>query len=497
MPRELTTLASRVERPADRSPLAELLALALPTVVQMAGYTLMQFADGAMLAWYGAQVGAGDVYATAVSNAGLLAFVFVGFGMGVMFCVNALVSQRWGAGRPVTGGRVMWQGVWLGVALGLALVALLWPTAPALFRAFGHSEQLAASEATFLRLSALAFAFKLAGASAAQFLLGAGRPVPVLLAGLASAAVFVPSAWALIWGRLGLPEMGLAGSAWAMNLAIVVECALLFAYVLTAKAVRAFGPFDWKPRVAEMKELLAVGAPSGLGIVADIAAWAVFSVGVIGVLGDRAMAANTYAFSYMKVSFMPAFGVSQAVTALVGRYMGAGDYAAATHRALLGLKLCMAYMMLCGLAFFLLRRPLIDLLTDDPTVIAYGASLLVVIAVYQIFDALYVVYIGALRGVNDTLVPAVVAGVLCWALIVGGGYWIALAKPEWGPLGPWGVGTLYGALIALFMYFRFAGGTWQRRAAALAALAPQATLPDSPAVLAAEAAAPVPAAHPT
>ncbi len=191
-------------------------------------------------------------------------------------------------------------------------------------------------------------------------------------------------------------------------------------------------------------------------------AWSLFVTWVLAQFGTVAMAANTFMFRYMVVSFMPAFGCATAVTALVGRYIGMGRPDIAEQRANLGFLVTAAYMLGCGLLFFLGRHQLIAVFSNDPEVQRVGATLLSFAAVYQFFDALYIVYNGALRGAGDTLVPAVATGVLCWGITVFGGYAIARMLPQLGPAGPWMVATIYGVILGVFMYSRFRAGGWKK-----------------------------------
>jgi MATE family multidrug resistance protein len=119
-------------------------------------------------------------------------------------------------------------------------------------------------------------------------------------------------------------------------------------------------------------------------------------------------------------------------------------------------------MVACGVMFFVFRHELMSIFTEDPKVLEWGAALLVFVAVFQIFDALYIVYSGALRGAGDTLVPAIVTAVLCWIMVVGVAYAVAMWLPGLGVLGPWTVATAYGAMLGLYMYFRFRRGAWRK-----------------------------------
>jgi MATE family multidrug resistance protein len=140
--------------------------------------------------------------------------------------------------------------------------------------------------------------------------------------------------------------------------------------------------------------------------------------------------------------------------------MGRPDIA--RQRANLGFIVTAIYMVTCGLLFYLGRNQLIGVFSNDPQVRRIGAQLLTFAAVYQFFDAVYIVYNGALRGAGDTFVPAVATGVLCWGITVFGARWIAVTFPQWGTAGPWTAATVYGVILGLFIYARFATGGWER-----------------------------------
>jgi MATE family multidrug resistance protein len=103
-----------------------------------------------------------------------------------------------------------------------------------------------------------------------------------------------------------------------------------------------------------------------------------------------------------------------------------------------------------------------SLFAKEPQVLAAGATILIFAGVYQCFDAMYIVYNGALRGAGDTFVPAVATAVLCWGITVLGGYTVARQAPQLGPSGPWIAATAYGIILGVFMYLRFRRGAWQR-----------------------------------
>jgi MATE family multidrug resistance protein len=445
---------------ASVSPLRELLTLAAPTIAQMASYTVMQFADTKMLATYSHEIGSRSAEPTAAANAGLLSFAILSLGWGTVQIVNALVSQNFGQRDYASCGRYLWQGVWFAVAYGLLVlpVALF---ATSIFTAFGHEPHLVPLQAEYMRITLAWGVLVLARGAFNSFLLAIGRPNFVLVGAVAAVVANVFFNWLLIWGHWGFPRLGLAGAAWGTNAAVTVELLLLVLFSLRGSIRRTYNALDWRPRWAEMRLVLKVGVPSGVQVVADVLAWSLFGVLVMAQLGTAAMAAHNFMMRYMVVSFMPAFGVSTAVTALVGRYIGMGRHDLAEQRAHLGFAVCAVYMVLCGAVFFVARHWLIGQFADDPAILAAGATLMIFAAFYQLFDAVYIVYVGALRGAGDTAVPAAITTTLCWTITVGGGLLIAKTQPQLGPSGPWFAAMAYGVILGAFIFARFARGRWK------------------------------------
>src|SRR5688500_2163280 len=154
---------------SQRRPIVELLTLALPTVAQMASYTLMQFTDRWMLAKVG------DLEATAAGTAGITFFCVLGFGYGVLLVVNTLVSQAFGRRDNASIGRYLCQGLWFGLIFG-TLTLVLYPVAEPLFLRMGHEPRMAALEGEYLRVVSLAGWTKLLAVALMQSLLGLHRP---------------------------------------------------------------------------------------------------------------------------------------------------------------------------------------------------------------------------------------------------------------------------------------------------------------------------------
>jgi MATE family multidrug resistance protein len=182
------------------------------------------------------------------------------------------------------------------------------------------------------------------------------------------------------------------------------------------------------------------------------------------------MAAGWATMRYVHLSFMPAVGFSVATTALVGRFIGAGEPDRAARIARTALAMALVWMTACGAFFLLGRDELVRIFVsggDTPAetieaIVSIGGRLLVCAAVFQILDAVGIVYSGALRGAGDTLVPGVVTVLFSWFFIVFGGWVIVETLPGLESVGPWLAATAYLMALGVVMGWRFESGAWRR-----------------------------------
>lgn len=432
----------------------EMLSIAVPTILQMASYTVQQFTDILMLSRVG------DMHATAAGTGGIVTFCFISFGFGILMLVNAMVGQAFGARRFKECGQHLWQGIWIGLLYAGIFTPLVF-LSEQVFAMFDHPQELRQLETVYFQILMLFMGVKMLAGAVGQFLLAIDRPNIVLLSAASGVGVNILANYVLIYGHWGFPALGIAGAAWGTNIGVCVELLILCCVAFGAKVRSVYNTSDWSFDRKKFTELFRVGLPSGFQVTGDVLAWTIFLVGVMGLYGPEALAANNYMIQYMKVSFMPAFGFGTAVSVLVARYVGAEKPDVARHRAYLGFKMAAIYMIVCGLGFVLISEQLMQVFTQDPQIIRIGQLLFVFCAIYQLFDAMFIIYSNALRGVKDTFWPSVVQVILCWSMVVGGGWLLALYKPEWGVGGPWTLATVYGVILGLYLMLRFNWGRWQ------------------------------------
>ncbi len=207
--------------------------------------------------------------------------------------------------------------------------------------------------------------------------------------------------------------------------------------------------------------LFYVGAPTSVQWLIDIGAWMVFTVLVMPRFGTAALAAQNVATQFMHLSFMPAIGLGFALTSQVGFAIGEGRQEKAAERVRVAMWLTGTYMTVVGLVIMLGRTWLLDWFSDDVAVIRMGASIMIWVAVFQLFDAMAITHMSALRGAGDTRVPAVIMCCSSWVFQVAGAVLMAFYMPHWGVNGPWSMCTLYIVALGVFLTWRWRMGHWK------------------------------------
>ena len=170
--------------------------------------------------------------------------------------------------------------MWFSIAFGAAAAAAS-PVGARAFGWMGHERRLASLEGAYVRVLLFSAGLKLAATAGEQFLLGVDRPAAVGVVSVLAVGVNTVFAWGLILGRMGFASHGVAGSAWAQNIGVTSELAMVAGVAAVPAIRRRFGTGDWRPRWEAMAELLRVGVPSGVMVVAEVLAWSAFSMWVM------------------------------------------------------------------------------------------------------------------------------------------------------------------------------------------------------------------------
>ncbi|MFC1634297.1 MATE family efflux transporter [Planctomycetota bacterium] len=443
----------------DVTSLKYMLRLATPMIVTTVSFTIMQFVDRFMVSRLGTNALA------AILPAGFASFLPGGFAIGAMTSLNTFVSQSLGRGDRKACANYYWQAIYMGLAYFVVVIAIMWPTAPLLFKMMGQPPAIIEMEIIYFRIILYAQIIAVINWASSQFFMGIHRPIITMCASLCGQVVNVIANYVLIFGKFGFPRMEIAGAGWGTFIGIAVAAGINMAVFLSGRINERFGSRRALDiHFGKMVNLLKVGLPAGFGLMVNVAFWGVILVGLVGRFGTEALAATSAVLAFTSLSVMPVVGMGTALTAAVGKTIGHGKKKLAMKQTRVCLRVALMYMGFVGLCFFLFRYELMAFWTTDPErdkgVIEAGADILICAAVYQIFHAARTIYSGALRGAGDTVWLAIISGAGAVLVLWLGGAIMAAAFPALGALGPWMAAALSIISVGLANRWRFKSKRW-------------------------------------
>jgi MATE family multidrug resistance protein len=444
-----------------RRELLPMLKLAGPVIMAEIGWMGMGIVDTIMVG----PLGPAAIGATGMSNT--LFFAFAVFGMGMMLGLDALVSQSYGAGRRDDCVRWLHHGLVVAIVVGPAITALFYLGLTGI-SALDLNEEVRGLAMPYLLVTPLSGLPLLLYATFRRYLQGIHVVAPVMVALVSANLVNAFVNWVLIYGRLGLPALGVEGAAWATVIARTYMAAFLFLAI--AREHRRRG--DAHPRVPfvfewdRIRRLVALGLPAASQVTLEVGVFAAVSA-LAGKLDPVSLGSHQIAMNIAALAFMVPLGLSSAGAVRVGHAIGSGDPQRAVHAGWTALGLGATIMVAIGATFILVPVPLLRPFSDDPRLLALGAQLLAIAAAFQLFDGTQAVATGVLRGIGDTRTPMVTNVAGHWVLGLPVGYALCFSA-GWGVAGLW-IGLSIGLTFVALVLTR----AWQRKSRALVAVLPE------------------------
>ena len=404
-----------------------MLRLAGPVIAAELGWMAMGVVDTIMVG----PLGPAAIGAVGVGNS--LHFALAIFGMGLFLGLDMLVSQALGAGQINECAQWLKRGALLAALLSPPFILLGFAVRYAI-PSLGFHPAVTPLLTSYFGVTLWSTPFLLFYAAFRRFLIGMHNPKPVMVALVTANVVNAIANWALIYGNAGFPALGVAGSAWATLVSRFYMAVVLLLTVM--RQPQAPGP--WFDRAA-MWRMISLGFPAASQITLEVGVFAAASA-LAGKLSPIAVASHQIALNIIAVAFMIPLGFSSAGAVRVGHAVGAGDARRAAAAGWTAILLGVGFMFFTAIAFLVMPRALIGLFSREQEVLALGSSLLLVAAVFQLFDGLQGVTTGALRGLGDTRTPMItnlaghwffglpVGYTLCFVLGLGViGLWIGLS----------------------------------------------------------------------
>jgi MATE family multidrug resistance protein len=452
---------------SDRQELGALVRLATPLVAA----NLLQMAVAAVDVIFVARLGTVDLAAATlgVFAFNLLAYALIGLTSAAAPLIAAELGRRAHAVREVR--RSFRMALWVG-ATGCVPVILILASGEPLLRLAGQEPEVARRAGHFMHVILFALVPAVAAGIMRTAAAALGRPGWAFVVTGIALAVSILANWVLVFGNLGAPALGLTGSALATVAAMTAMALSYGVILLTDRKLRRYRLFGrwWRSEWSRYREIVRLGVPIMLAWVFEGALFGGAAI-LMGLIGVAEVAAHAVALNIAAVAFQIPFGTAQAATIRVGMAFGARDHAWISRAGRVALTAGIGVMTLTATLIWAFPRLFVSAYLDvgDPgndRVVALAVQFLAVAALFQLADGAQAVAAGILRGIQDTRVPMIIAGIGFW--VVGFGTAVLLGfGAGWGGVGVWW-GLLAGLLAASAMLL------WRWRARGRLGLLPPA-----------------------
>lgn len=438
-----------------------MVTVSLPLVMSIAGTTVMEFTDRVFLSNYSM-----DAIAAAMP-AGYTAFLVMTFFMGVAGYLNVIIAQYTGAGAGHRIGASLWQGIYFSIFSGLILCGIAF-TGEALFQLAGHPPEVQRLEVVYFKILCIGGGALVLGTCFSCFYSGRGLTRPVMWINIIGMIFNIPLDYALINGVWIFPELGIVGAGIATVAAWSLIALLFGILVFTRENNRRFGV--WKNRSWDQdifRRLMKFGIPGSLQFCLDVFAFTFF-VFMVGRIGKAQLAVTNIVLSINSLVFMPSYGFSLGLSTLTGQALGRNQPEHAIQATRSTLHILMTFLLLMTLVFVFAPNWVLSFFTPeklDPVERAaisdIGAILLRFVVLYLFFDALYMAFIGVLKGAGDTRFIMWSTGWISFLVMILPIY-IGVEHLGLGLYFAWCCATLFIFMSSAVSYLRYRQGKWKK-----------------------------------
>lgn len=432
-----------------------ILLLAIPSIISFASMTVTGTINLIMVGQMGALV----IAIVGVSN--IIMYNAWALFSGVGHTINYLVAQNFGSNNMVKGIQRTYIALYITLAISIVIFLVGFFASDKILHLVGGSQSsdIIAGE-LYLRIRFYALTFGILNFVFHGFFRGIGDTVTPMVLSIVTNGLVIFLTFTLAFGRLGFPDLGLAGAGWAFLVGEgvgLIGC--LYVYF-----IRLHRTYKTRSKVLfDRKEAkLIVKESSKLGIQEFSLSFSMFVFTIfVARLGTDALAANEIALSVMSFGFMPAFAFGATATILVGQKIGEKKPLEArrigTDTAILG----SIFILVLGLIEFLFAESIARIYTDDANVFRLAGFLIMISAFLQLFDGLLNIYAGGLRGIGDTSFLVKISFVLGIFVFIPLAY-LFIFVFHWGSIGAWVSFYVYLIIFGVSVTVRFYRTDWTK-----------------------------------
>lgn len=425
-----------------------LIKLGVPIVIGQLGMIVLAFADTLMIGRHSTE---GLGAASFVNNMFNLAIIFsTGFSYGL----TPVVGHLFGNNDSDSIGKTLKNSL---LANGIVAVLLTWIMTVLYFNIerLDQPEELIPLIKPYYVVLLVSIIFILLFNAFKQFADGitdTQTPMWILLGGN---LVNIIGNYILIYGKLGMPEMGLLGAGISTLFSRILMLVVFIVIFFRAKRYRAYvdGFLKGRFNLHDFKTLNNLGWPIGLQMGMETASFSLSTI-MIGWIGTIALASHQIMLAISQVGFMMYYGMGAAVAVVVSNFRGKGDIVNVRRSASAGFHLIIGMAIVVSILLFLLRKYIGGWFTDSEAVSTMVASLIIPFILYQFGDGLQITYANALRGIADVKPMMIIAFISYFIISLPLSYFFAFVM-DWGTFGIWMAFPFGLTSAGIMLYLRF------------------------------------------
>ena len=434
-----------------------ILTIALPLIITNSSQSLMQFTDRMFLSWYSPEALAACV------PAGLLSFTIISFFMGSCGYTAVFVANYFGQKKYARLSVALWQGVLLGIISWLIII-LLTPLGRFFIMQTNHAADVKTLEITYFTILTLFGGLSVINNALASFFTGRGKTLVTMLANIGGNIINVFLSYIMIFGKLGLPKMGMSGAAYST--VISGFCVTLFFFYLL------FRPANKKFRLGKLFgfnkdaiiRLLRFGVPNGFGMFMDVISFTIFVL-FVGNIDSISLAASNIIMTLQTLEFLPLMGLTIAGQILMAQYRGANKTDTGVKALYNVFKLSLIYEAALFFCFFTFPETILGAFIGVQTaqtqaIYASAIVLLPFLFIFTFGDTVYLTFGDGLRGAGDTKFQMKLM-IICASFLMLGSYLIVEVFSG-GIIALWTWMCIYGVGTGVWMMLRFWSGKWRQ-----------------------------------
>ncbi len=389
------------KRWSEKSGYREVLVISIPLILSTGAWSILLFFDRMFLSWYS------ENSIAAAMPSGMTSFAMLSVFIGTAAYVNTFVAQYYGAEEEDKIGAIVWQGIYFSLFSFLLIIPAYF-IAESFFALIGHSKEVQIQETLYFKILMYSAMFMVLNNALSSFFSGLGKTLVVMWVSVLIAVINIVLDYIFIFGKLGIPSMGIRGAAIASNIAVIAGSITYLLLIFQSKYRKRFELVSsWRLDFSLLHRLIYYGFPNGLRLFIDMSAFTAFLM-FTGTVGTREQVATNIAFNIEALAFLPMVGMMIGVAVLVGQRLGENRPELAEKAAWSAIHLTFIFFSVLAVLYITIPHVFIYPFTlnggleNIENSIELIAVLLRFVAFFCLFDAIFLVFIGALEGAGDT-----------------------------------------------------------------------------------------------